>query len=65
MVAEAKNSISKQNFKNIKIKIDRIAAFHSTLLKNIPDVDYKIQKVEIKADMENFVQNVQKEDLKR
>ncbi len=42
MVAEAGNSIIKQNFKNIKIKIDRIAAFHSILLRNIPDADYRI-----------------------
>jgi hypothetical protein len=34
-------------------------------LKNIPDADYKIQKVEIKADMENFVKKVQEEDLKK
>ncbi len=59
MITEAKNSISRQNFKNIKIKMDRIAAFHNTLLRNIPDADYKIQKVEIKADMENFVKNIQ------
>ena len=42
MIDEAKKNIKKLNFKNIKIKIDRIDAFHNTLLKNISDLDYKI-----------------------